>query len=249
MRLAKYTTLVRSICESKCDLQESVGFNSVDDVIAQSWNKVFTTNVNFFDENYRSVLCSKILKHYYMCEIGAETVGLWQLWVNTRLEEIMPYYNQLYESAKLEFDPFKDVDLQRAHEKGEEGKRVYDGETNSTQNQTVNREENNNDTDYRLYSDTPQGALTGVDNENYLTNATKNTSNREMTGEDTSNTTGNTLNNSTENNTSVEKYIESVTGKQGTQSYSKLLEEFRHTLLNIDMMVIDEFNDLFMGLW
>lgn len=120
--MSKYTTEVRYICEADSGLDESVGFNSVDDVISKSWDKIFTSKVPFFDEDYRKVLCCKILKHYYLREICCETVGIWKLWVNTKMEEIMPYYNQLYESAKLKFDPFHDVDLTRKHNRTENEK-------------------------------------------------------------------------------------------------------------------------------
>ena len=82
--MSKYTTELRFICESKAGLSDSVGFNQIDDVISNSWNKIFD-NFTIFDESYRSVLCSKILKHYYTREISAETVGLWQHWLNTRM--------------------------------------------------------------------------------------------------------------------------------------------------------------------
>ena len=49
--------------------------------------------------------------------------------------------------------------------------------------------------------------------------------------------------------TSTEDYTEHVSGKQGAISYSKMLEEFRQTFLNIDRMILDELNDLFFGLW
>ena len=113
--MSKYTTEVRFICEEKSGLDISVNSNDVNNVIANSWNKIFTTNTPFFDEEYRSVLCQKILKHYYLREIGCETVGVWLLWMNTRLEEIMPYYNQLYESAKIKFNPMHDVELTREY--------------------------------------------------------------------------------------------------------------------------------------
>ena len=74
-------------------------------------SKVFDFDFPIFDESYRNVLENKILKHYYTREIGAETVGLWKHWLCTRLNEIMPYYNQLYNSTLLEFNPFYDVDL------------------------------------------------------------------------------------------------------------------------------------------
>ena len=60
-------------------------------------------------------------------------------------------------------------------------------------------------------------------------------------------TSGTTSNTGSSNTT--EDYLETIVGKQGTESFSSLLNEFRETFLNIDMMVIDEFKDLFFGLW
>ena len=227
--MSKYTTEVRFICEQKAGLDESVGFNDVDDVISKSWNKIFTTKCSLFDEGYRSVICSKILKHYYTREIGFETVGLWQLWVNRRLEEIMPYYNELYKSAQLKFNPFYDVDYYR------EGNRKNDG-TSETAGTSKNTQDN---VSRDLYSETPQGALTGVENETYLTDARKVTQDNETNNEYTDNNITNT----------TEDYLEHVYGKMGTVNYSKMLNEYRTTLLNIDMQIIEEFSDLFMGLW
>lgn len=235
--MSNYTTEVRFICEQKSGLTESVGANSVDEIINQSWDKIFTSKCKFFDENYRKKLCCKILKHYYLREIGAETVGLWLLWMNTKLEEIMPYYNQLYSSAKLEFNPFYDVDLTRQH------KRDYEGNTNTEDSGKRDTTGNSNGTNYRLFSDTPQGSLVGVENETYLTDATKQTDNNNSTVKEITETNGKTDTNSTEN------FIEIIKGKQGTENYSSLLQKYRETFLNIDMQVIEEFSDLFMLLW
>lgn len=279
--MSKYTTEVRFICESKSGLEESKGASSVDEVIANSWNKIFTSKVSFFDEAYRSVLCQKILKHYYLREIGAETVGIWLLWMNTKLEEIMPYYNQLYESTKIKFNPMQDVDLSRTHNRTVEGTTTddetrtnsttdtrtlkSDGTTNVTNTGTTERVVNNNGTKKDLYSDTPQGAITGLEDENYLTNARKITNVDDETETDTISNTqkGETKQNETDtatgtsngttksngSNNSTEEYIETITGKQGATSYSKMLQEFRKTMLNIDMQVIEEFDELFFGLW
>lgn len=227
--MSKYTTEVRFICESKSGLEVSGGSSDVDNIIANSWNKIFTSKAPFFDEEYRSILCQKILKHYYLREICCETVGIWTLWMNTRLEEIMPYYNQLYESAKIDFNPMHDVDLTREHKRTENEK--TDGNLTSTNNSTNNSKE--------LYSDTPQGSITNLENSAYLTNATI-----------TENGTNSNSDSTTTNNVNtIEDYIETITGKQGTESFSSLLNKFRETFLNIDMQVIDEFSDLFFGLW
>lgn len=259
--MSKYTTEVRFICENKSGLEASSGSGDVDKIIANSWNKIFTSKVTFFDEEYRSVLCQKILKHYYLREICCETVGIWTLWMNTKLEEIMPYYNQLYESAKIKFNPMHDVDLTREHKRTENetasGNRntTNNNTTDVTSNSTTNRTTTSNENKKDLYSDTPQGALTGVENETYLTNARK--INDSVNGTDAVNV------NNTEKNVGVstgkettssnvgttEDYLETLVGKQGTESFSSLLNKFRETFLNIDMMVIEEFDDLFFRLW
>ena len=227
--MSKYTTEVRFICEQKADLLQSAGANNVDDVLRISWDKIFTTKCEFFDNLYKPVLCKKILKHYYTREIGFETAGLWMLWMNRRLEEIMPYYNQLYKSAQLQFNPFHDVDYYR------EGNRKNDG-TSATSGSSTNSQDN---VTRDLYSETPQGALNGVESETYLTDARKVMQDNEA---------NNTYNDNNTTNT-TEDYLEHVYGKMGTINYSKMLNEYRTTLLNIDMQIIEEFADLFMGLW
>lgn len=227
--MSKYTTEVRFICEVNAGKSESVGYSNIDDVLEESWNKIFDFNFPIFDENYRKPLCIKILKHYYTREIGEETVGLWKLRLNARMNEIMPYYNELYEAWAKDFNPLFDTDLTRKHtleRKGNtEGKQKTETESNGT-----NRD---------LYSDTPQGSLQNIDNETYLTNARKITDNESVKG----------VNNYTQDIKSTDDYIESVTGKAGGVSYSKMLGEYKEALINIDMMVIDELNNLFMLIW
>ena len=242
--MSKYTTEVRFICESKAGLSDSVGFNQIDDVISNSWNKIFD-NFPIFDESYRRVLCNKILKHYYTREISAETVGLWQLWLNTRMGEIMPYYNKLYESALLEFDPFKDTNYTRNHGGTFTGDTVRNGRSEIDVDNSVTS--NGTSNSKNLFSDTPQGAITNIENESYLTNATL----IKDTDTNTTNTDGNSTTQNTETTgiTNTDNWIETIVGKQSTVSYSKLLQEFRDTFLNIDVMIINDLSDLFMNLW
>ena len=263
--MSKYTTEVRYVCEQKAGLVESVGFSGVNDVLEKSWDKVITSRVKMFDEEYRKVLYKKILKHYYTREIGAETVGLWQLWMNTRLEEIMPYYNQLYESELIKIEPLKNVDYSRTYDKKGTGAKQETGSVDSTNTNSGKNEgtktstgstnETSGSTD--LYSDTPQGAITGLEEMKYLTNARK----IDQTGSSKGNSTetynenqnssehlvSNTGNTTTNNDT--ETYTEKIVGKTDGASMSALLMEFRQSFLNIDMQVIGEFSDLFINLW
>ena len=68
-------------------------------------------NYPIFDENYRKILNEKIINHYLFNEIGMETAELFKFYLNTTMREIMPYYNQLYKSELLEFNPLYDADL------------------------------------------------------------------------------------------------------------------------------------------
>lgn len=199
--MSKYTTEVRFICETAAGLDTSQGYISVNKIIEKALPSVFDFSFPIFDEKYRSVLETKILKHYYTREIGLESVGLWKLKLETKLNEIMPFYNQLYKSELLEFNPFYDVDLTRDHKlsKTENTKQTGTEEIDSTKNGSVtdetNTEENGNQnstsntnianttgstseetagatkTHYDKYSDTPQGSLQNVKNDTYLTNA------------------------------------------------------------------------------
>lgn len=231
--MSKYTTEVRFICENANDLDASEGYLSINEIITNAIPKVFNFDFPIFDESYREVLERKILKHFYTREICEETVGLWKLRLDTKLNEIMPYYNKLYESELLEFNPLYTANLTRTRktnldsqrngrenisdsenksengsfsktgtvvteksvtDSGEdvvtEAKTVTDsgndvvteaktdtisGTVGSTNNTTASGSGSgtNSNLNTDLYSDTPQGALTGVDNESYLTNARK----------------------------------------------------------------------------
>lgn len=291
--MSKYTTEVRFICETAAGYTESVGYDLVEQTIQKAIPKVFNFDFPMFDESYRNVLCTKILKHYYTREICEETVGLWKLRLNTRLNEIMPYYNQLYKSELLEFNPFYDVDITTKNDgnktentsvsendtedKSGSGDSSRESNDNSTTKNTAtnaftnNSTTTNKDTQKDLYSDTPQGSLKNVENETYLTNARKiandksevgtntgsgngtdNTEYKDTFSEENSNSysenTSRSKNGST-NLTSTDAYIQTVKGKNGGASYSKLLDEFRKTFINIDVQIIDNLNDLFFGLW
>lgn len=263
--MSKYTTEVRYICEQKAGLEESKGFNNVNEILNDSWDKIFTTNATFFDSAYKPIICKKILKHYYTREIAAETVGLWLLWMNTKLEEILPYYNKLWASALLEFDPFNDVDYTRTGSKegtsAEEQSGRYNNSGSASNTRTDNLTEETThgrtNTNYNLFSETPQGALTGVDSETYLTDARKvtDTEGGKTTTKDTGtqSNSGASSQNGTDSRetegTTTEEYTERIAGKMNGRSYSELLMKLRETFINIDLLVIDEFKDMFMNIY
>lgn len=253
--MSKYTTEVRFICENSAGLSKSDGANNVDSILDKCWNKVFNFDFPIFDENYRQILCRKILKHYYTREIAHETVGRWKLALNAKLNEIMPYYNQLYKSELLEFNPFYDVDLTRKREgSGTSNKTSNNTETNSGTSKNVSSGSGTSNTDtLNRFSDTPQNSMDtqGIADSVPLTTVTKVNEDNTTTNESTDTLTrnDNKTGSGAENINNTDKYIETVKGKQGTENYSSLLKKFRETFLNIDMMIIEDCSDCFFTLW
>lgn len=129
--MSKFTTEVRFICETEAGLSESKGYNDVAQIVEAARTHIFE-NFPIFDETYRPVLETNILRHYYTREIGFETVGLWKLHLNNRMREIMPKYNKLYESERLSFDPLSDTDLTTSKEGSNDKSsvKVSEGEVN-----------------------------------------------------------------------------------------------------------------------
>ena len=64
-----------------------------------------------FDPNYRDSLTGRIIDHYWNREIGVESVDQFQMNMRVTMNEIMPYYNKLYKSEQLEFDPLVTIKL------------------------------------------------------------------------------------------------------------------------------------------
>lgn len=208
-----------------------------------------------FDESYREQLNNKIIQHYYFREIGFETEALFKNRLNQKMNEIMPYYNQMYESSKLKIDPLSTIDLEEVFSR----KSKTSGEGTSSTSGTGNNTNNFNSTDTTDYgkiskfSDIAQAQTTPNEilNDKYLTSATvddgqdKNTN----TGTNTSQTESTTSGTSTDKRNLDEDTTLTRKGNNGTASESELLNMYRETFLNIDMMIIDDLDELFLGIW
>ena len=278
--MAKYTTEIRYICEHLCGLDESKGYQDVGTIISNARSKIFDFDYPIYKESYRPVLESKILKHFYTREIGDETFGLWKLRLDTKLNEIMPFYNRLYEADLEGFNPFLSTDMRvERNTVGVSGRKTDEniGDRNAMQNTTHadSTVKSNNrglvdngfvgktvDTD--LYSETPQGSLTGVDNETYLTNARKVTNDKLDNGHthsldvtESSNSGDNSVSMNSlynrdrkteENANTTERFLERTYGYNGYMP-AEMLKKYREIVWNIDMMIIEELEPLFMQLW
>ena len=235
--MSSYTTEVRYICESLYRLEHNTGYNDIEKILKSVHKKIFDFNYPIFDEKYRSALEIKILRHFYTREIGFETVGLWKLKLADKMNIIMPYYNKWYASELIKFNPLWDTDYER---KGN----IAD--TNKSKGDSTGKEKHTNSNASKVkskFSDTPQGSISSLENDTYLTSANIDETNGSYT--DTSENTNVTNREAT----NLNEYFETVQGNRGVFDNGTMLKHYRDTFTNIDKMLLNELEDLFMLLW
>lgn len=204
--MAKYTITIKSLIDNNFDFKMD--------------------SYPIFDENYRNTLNQNILYHYYENEIGFETASLFRFYLNQKLNEIMPYYNELYKVQKKLIDENLLLNNVNLTEKLIGSNRT---ETNSKSESSNNGKS--------LFQDTPQGQIsqTDINNQTWATNLTLNKN--EIA--DQSNATGSGTN----------EYVKTIIGNNGGKFNIDVLNDIKNNLMNIDLMIINELNDLFMGIF
>lgn len=203
-----------------------------------------------FDEEYRAPLNAKIVEHFFFREIGQETPALFRRFLNRKMNEIMPFYNQLYKSALQDFDPFSNYDMRTEGSTSGTSDQSRDySRTENTATKATSETVNDTDSTARtVVSTTPQMQLSG--NEDYATNLTDSTSNTTAKGTSAqdSNAESEASDTTKASSKTLEDYVTHVSGISGITKAQALMQ-FRETFLNIDMMVIGDLNELFMGIY
>lgn len=218
--MAKYTIQIKSIIES-LGSNKTMALSTLDEQIENARPKIFDFEYPFYDPSSKADFETWILESILMDEINYETYGLWHLRLRTWMKTNMPYYNKLYESAKLITNPLKNHHLERTTEGSENG--------------TSNANGTSNYIGWNMYADTPQGGINGLENSNYLTNATKDLN--DSTSE------------STNTSSSTSKGKETVDGFSGIDENTLLLK-YRQTIININEQFINDFKSkLTLKLW
>ncbi len=169
-------------------------------------------------------LAEKIVDHYYMREIGYETIGLFKHYTKVYMREIMERYLPLIYSNSINYDPLVNVDYTETFTRNITGS----GESTST----------NTASGLSVNSDTPQGQISksSILNGNYASN----TGASETESEINDNTTSNT----------DETYTKRVKGNSGVSATAqKMVEQYRKNIIAIDEQIIKELDKLFMGLY
>lgn len=252
--MSKYTTEIRWIVEQT--EKDSTGDRPPNALYhLETYKKLGLDSFPIFDETYRYTLADKIINHYYLREIGLETVALFAWYMKQKLWEIMPWYNKMYLAVNALDDTDILTDYMRDYTEhwnvanDDTEKQQYDNtRTTDTTNTANSRSDNQN-----IYQDTPMSMLAEsgdpnpVENLKYATNVTYD----DGTIVSDSNTVG-TDKHTGEDTTTKDKNEDGWRTRKETgrnKSPAALLDEYYKKMLNIDLLIIDECKDLFFALW
>ena len=194
-----------------------------------AYDKLGLADYPIFDETYRETLNNKIIRHYWMHEIGSETAGLFRWNLRDAMFMAMPYYNQLYlsEIAAKGIRPL--IDHTRTITEDATGTASNNASTSATS--TSNAQD--------IFSDTPMSALNfdNIKAGNYA--STADFADASTTDSGKSDSSGSYDN----------KLSRTETGHDKAEA--ELLLIWRDTFVNIDREIVehDAVRECFMTIW
>lgn len=220
--MAIYTTKLKTICEYFAEITEPYA-----QVIELARPKIFSFSYPIFNDEYKQRLETNILKHFYMREIGAETFGQFKLFLDSKLNLIMPAYNKLYSDLL-------NASILQTENMTTEINQNDNANSNTNANGTSTTENEDTATNF----DTPQNGLTDFLNNDYMSNAQHSNGN-------TTNTTNSNGTSSAQNEMSR---TETLKGFRGF-SVVDIMEKFKPEFFSVDLRIMSDLEPLFMGLW
>lgn len=246
--MAVYTTELRNVIRV-AETQAHGSYTEFEYTDA-TWRALGLDEYPIYDESHRAELNRKICDHFYMREIGAETVALFRLFVRRTMNEVMPFYNELYKTASLITDPFEEISVTHHEGWGEdtESNTSSTGSTSTTSTTTMTNESSSSS----LFSDTPMSMIqddggTLLESGQYATTSTfdKSSADTETSGQGETGTESRT--DSSGQRAGSREWDE----KGHRKSPAELVMEYRRAILNVDNMVLhdSELNDCFMNVY
>ena len=190
--------------------------------------QLFDFPYNLYNNDLKPWFEEKFYQHFMFYEIGFDTIGMFKQRLMSKLNDIFPYYKQLYETEirSKGIDFMLNKDLKESY--------VRELTSNSNSNQESNVTSNSLSTAGQL---TPSLIANSQKIDKFMDSAQKDnsSSNSTSTGES--------------NGNSKEEYTLTSQGNIGITSSAELLTKWRETILNIDLMIFEECNDLFMQIF
>lgn len=264
--MSKYTTQVRWIVESNTMEHDMLPISQRIDLALP---KIFNFQYPIWNVDYKPILERKIIMHYFNKEVGLETVGLWKLYLEERLNLIMPLYNKMYETTVKDYDYLSNNNYEEVYTgvKAEKETAEYKANINATLDNEVDddftgngtTDENGTNTRVKkeLKSDLPQANYANLDYGTDLVNTDESDTRIDKTStQNTSHQSNIQRSDSTTDqasNNDIDRHVDDsyTRTRKGASNYpiTDLLMKYRDSLINIDRMIIEDLKDLFMMIY
>lgn len=211
------------------------------------------------------------INRFYFHEIGAETVDRWKHMLKTRLYLKMPYYSQLYltewERTGKDMMQSKDLTETTIHTLTSNDKTngtmnstssasASDSSSGSVEDTSTGSVEGENKTDESYIADGVGIVNLDEDNKTGTTSSTSTSSSTSSStisssteGESESNASSQSTNSNTNELKLEEKTTFSSSGVIGIQTPAYAITEWRKVIINLNEMLLNEFEDLFMQIY
>lgn len=276
--MSKYTMQLREIYSPT--IQFEYPFYTKDEVIGwfEDYELTdFLTNDEINVINSRGTwnkhkLATKIVNHYFMREIGFETMALFRENAKNYMYELMEEYLPLIYSASIEYDPLINVDYTENYERQATNEGSNSNSTSSSSSSSSNSSSTSNSSSsstsssssssLNVNSDTPQGQIsktailngayassTGA-NESTISDSTSASNSNTATNSNSGTNSNSETNTGTNENELNENYTKHVKGNSGVSATSqRMIQQYRDNIRAIDREIIEKCNILFMGIF
>lgn len=216
--MSKYTVELRKVVENVGREEVESWFKDYEltDFLTEDEIQVITDRGTWSKDK----LARKIVDHYFMREIGLETVGLFKHKAKVAMQEIMEGKLPLIYSNSIEYDPMVNVDFEETY--------TSTGSANSTSN--------NSGEGLTINSDTPQNriSLQTIKNGEYASSTSGTETSNEISDE----------------SESSQEYTRRQKGNSGTLTTAqKLVQQYRENIIMIDRDIIKDLEPLFMQIY
>lgn len=252
--MSRYTTQLRYPIEQHLN---DLSYSHTEDNWKYCYELLGLNDYPIFDETYRETLNNKIIRHYYMREIGFETIGLFKWNIRSRMFEIMPYWNAMYKAQNALDNPLQSIDMNYSEEWTRDETITNDIDTtndNKTSSSTSTSSTQSTVSDDRnIYEDTPMNGLDtdAIENYDYATNVTFDHSTTSTNANSDTDNSSESKNVGTTDRKEIGDYDGTKKHHQNgyDKSQSELLLQYQKAFVNIDLEIVNSLNDMFMLLW
>lgn len=173
-------------------------------------------------------LAKRIVRHFYLREIGVDSVGRFELFAKDLMAELMESYAPLIYSASIKYDPLVNVDFEETFDRKS---------SNTSQSESSSK---TNSSGLTVSSDTPQGEITKSDilQGKYASSTGASENENEISD------------NSSNSGSGLENYVKRVKGNSGVSATAqRMVLQYRENIRALNTEIVYKLEPLFMGIY